>query len=178
MRQSSFQKLLLDSGHANMSHAMAEGLRVAALSKQWVMRARNGFMGCLGIISFFDGQHSLTDDGFTLLPIAVRNASTRGLTLGPFPHPQSPRNVRRMPLPRVVSSRCMPLPIDLPYFPVSPGVANALSPCCLGREGRTQHEWQPTIARWTANDARCLVFVPPPSMSGRSKGQKWITSSL
>ena len=61
--------------------------RMAALSKQWVMRARNGFMGCLGIISFFDGQHSLTDDGFTLLPVAVRNASTRGLTFGTIPLP-------------------------------------------------------------------------------------------
>ena len=51
------------------------------------MRARNGFMGCLGIISFFDGQHSLTDDGFTLLPIVVRKASTRGLTFGTIPSP-------------------------------------------------------------------------------------------
>ena len=50
------------------------------------MRARSGFMGCLGI-SFFDGQHSLTDDGFTLLPIVVRNASTRGLTCGTIPSP-------------------------------------------------------------------------------------------
>ena len=69
-----------------MSHAMAEGLRVAALSKQCVMRARNGFMGCLGIISFSAGQHSLADDGFTLLPVVVRNASTRGFSFGTIPH--------------------------------------------------------------------------------------------
>ena len=98
---------------------------------------------------------------------------------GPFPCPQSPRNIRWMPPPCVASSRRMPPPIDPPYFPVYPGVANALSPCCLGREGRTRHEWQPTIARWTAKRcARRLVFIPPPSVSGRSKGQKWIISSL
>ena len=70
-----------------MSHAMVEGLHVAALSRQWVMRARSRFIGCLGIISFFDGQHSLTDDGLTLLPVAVRNACTRGLTCGTIPSP-------------------------------------------------------------------------------------------
>ena len=112
-------------------------------------------------------------------PLLSEMPAPKSSPAGPSPHPQSPRNVRWMPLPCIVSSRCMPPPIDPPYFPVYPGVANALSPCCLGREGRPRSEWQPTIARWTANIcARCLVFIPPPSMSGQSKGQKWIISSL
>ena len=48
---------------------MAEGLHVATLSRQWVMRARSMFIGCLGMISFLDSQHSLTDNGLTLIPL-------------------------------------------------------------------------------------------------------------
>ena len=70
-----------------MSHATVEGLRMAAFSKQWVIRACSGFICCLGMISFFDGQHSFTDDGLTLLSIAVRNACTRELTCGTIPLP-------------------------------------------------------------------------------------------
>ena len=102
-----------------------------------------------------------------------------GSPLAPFSRPRSPRNVRWMPPPCVVSSRRIPPPIDLPYFLVYPEVANALSPCCLGREGRMQYELQPTIARWTANDAQDAWYLsPPPSVSRRIKGQKWIISSL
>ena len=138
-----------------MSHARAEGLRMAALSKHCVMCARNGFMGCLRIISFSAGQHSLADNGFTLLPVVARNASTRGLTFGTIPSPSvSHEHVQRMPLPRVVRSCSTPPPICLLYFPVCPGVANALSPCCLGREGRPRSQWWLTIARWTANTAQ------------------------
>ena len=144
-----------------MSHATVEGLHVAALSRQWVMRARSGFICCLGIISFFDGQHSLTDDGLTPLPIAVRNACTRGLTCGTIPPPSVPRSIRPMLPPHVVSSRCMPPPIDLPYFPLYPGVASTLSPCCLGWEGRMRREWQPTIAKWITNDAQDAWYSSP-----------------
>ena len=162
-----------------MSHATVEGLRVAALSRQWVMRARSGFIGCLGIISFFDGQHSLTNDGLTLLPVAVRNACTRGLTCRTIPSPSVPRSVQRMLLPCIVSSRRMPPPIDSSLFPsLSRGSQRPIY-MLLGAGGQD--------VAWVAADhcqvdskrrARCLVFVPPPSVSGQSRGQKWIISSL
>ena len=162
-----------------MSHAMAEGLCVAALSKQWVMWARNGFMGCLGIISFFDGQHSLTNDGFTLLLIAVRNASTRGLTFGTIPSPSvsqehpTDASATRCKQPEYASTHRSSL-----FSCLSRGSQCPIS-MLLGAGEQD--------AVWVAADhcqvdskrrARCLVFVPPPSVSGQSKGQKWIISSL
>ena len=136
-----------------MSHAMAEGLCMAALSRQWVMRARSGFMGCLGIISFFDGQHSLTDDGFTLLPVVVRNASTRGLTCGTIPSP----SVSQERPTDASATRCKQQVYASAHrsslFPsLSRGSQHPISMLLGG--GRTRREWQPTIAKWTANDAQ------------------------
>ena len=87
-------------------------------------------------------------------PLLSEMPAPKSSPAGPSPHPQSPRNIHWMPLLCVVSSRHMPLPTDPPYFPVYPGVANTLSPCCLGREGRPRSGWQPTIARWRANDVQ------------------------
>ena len=116
-------------------------------------------MGCLGIISFLAGQHSLADDGFTLLPVVVRKASTRGLTFGTIPSPSVlPGASNGCLCHAFVRSRSTPPPICLLYFPIFPGVANALSPCFLGWEGRPRSQWRLTIARWTANvtqDAWC-----------------------
>ena len=162
-----------------MSQAMTEGLHVAALSKQWVMRARNGFMGCLRTISFFDGQHSLTDDGFTLLPVAVRNASTRELTFGTIPSP----SVSQECLTDASAMHCKQPAYTSPHrsslFPCQSRGSQCPISMLLGAGGQD--------AAWVAADhcqvdskrrARCLVFVPPPSVSGRNKGQKWIISSL
>ena len=91
----------------------------------------------------------MTDSHFS--PLLLEMPAPEGSPSGPSPHLQSPRSVQRMPLPHVVRSRSTPPPICLLYFPVFPGVANALSPCCLGREGRPQSQWWLTIARWTAN---------------------------
>ena len=162
-----------------MSHATAEGLRVAALSRQWVMRALSGFMGCLSIISFFDGQHSLTNDGFTLLPIVVRNASTRGLTCRTIPLPSvsqerptdaSATHCKQQAYASAHRSSLLPS--------LSRGSQRPIS-MLLGAGGQD--------AAWVAANhcqvdskwrTRHLVFVPLPSVSGRSRGQKWIISSL
>ena len=94
-------------------------------------------------------------------PLLSEMPAPEGSPVGPFPRLRFPRSIWQMLLPRIVSSRCMPPPIDLPYFPLYPGVASTLSPCCLGREGRTRHEWQPTIAKWTANDVQDAWYLSP-----------------
>ena len=66
-------------------------------------------------------------------PLLSEMPAPEGSPLGPSPHLLSPRSIQQMPPPCVVSSHSTPPPIYLPYFPVYPGVANALSPCCLGR---------------------------------------------
>ena len=112
-------------------------------------------------------------------PSLLEMPAPEGSPSGPSPHLQSPTSVQRMPPPCVVRSRSTPLPICLLYSPACPGVANALSPCCLGQEGRPQSQWRLTIARWTANvaqDAWCSSLHHP--VSGRSRGQKWISPSL
>ena len=162
-----------------MSHARAEGLRVAALSKQCVMRACNGFMGCLGIISFSAGQHSLADNGFTLLPVVVRNASTRGLTFGTIPSPsvshERPMDASAMRCkePQYASAHMSSL------FPrLSRGSQHPIS-MLLGVGGQAAVSMVADHCQVDSkHHARRLVFVPLPSVSGRSKGQKWISSSL
>ena len=162
-----------------MSHVMVEGLCVAALSRQWVMRAQAMFMGCLGAISFFDSQHSLTEDGLTLLPVVVRNACTRELTRGTIPSPLvSQEHPMDASATCVVSSRRMPPSTDLPFFPLSRGSHRLISMLLgVGRQDAVcvaEDHCQVDSKRRT----RCLVAVPLPSVSGRSKGQKWIISSL
>ena len=116
---------------------MVEGLRVTTLSRQLVMRARTMFVGGRGMMSFSDGQHSLMEHGLISLPVAVRNACTRGLTCGSFPHLQFPRNVQWMLPLCAVSSKRRPPPIVHPFFLLCLEVAIAQSPCCLGGEDRT-----------------------------------------
>ena len=162
-----------------MSHARAEGLRVAALSKHCVMCACNGFMGCLGIMSFLAGQHSLADNGFTLLPIVARNASTRGLTFGIIPSPsvshEHPTDASAM--------RCKELQYASAHmsslFPrLSRGSQRPIS-MLLGAGGQAAVSMVADHCQVDSKcHARCLVFVPPPSVSGRSRDQKWISSSL
>ena len=142
-----------------MSHARAEGLHVATLSKQCVMQARNGFMGCLGIISFSPANTLSSMTGSHFSPSLLEILAPEGSPLGPSPHLQSPRSVQWMPLPRVVRSHSMPPPICLLYFPVFLGVANALSPCCLGREGRPRSQGRLTIARWIAPSQQPTSFL-------------------
>ena len=163
MRQSSLQKFLLDSGHANMSHARAEGLCEAALSKQCVMRARNGFMGCLGIYHFRPANtlSPITDSHFS--PSLFRNASTRGLTFGTIPSPSvsqerpTDASATRCKEPQYASAHMSSL------FPhLSRGSQPPIS-MLLGAGGQATvsmaaDHCQVDNKRW----ARCLVFVPPP----------------
>ena len=162
-----------------MSHATVEGLRLAALSRQWVMQARTMFMGCLGTISFFDGQHSLTEDGLTLLPIAVRNACTRGLTCRTIPSPSvsqerltdaSAMHCKQQAYASIHRSSFFPSLSRGSHHPISMllGVAGQDAACVA--EDHCQVD--------SKRRARHLVAVPLPSVSGRSKGQKWIISSL
>ena len=94
----------------------------------------------------------ITDSHFS--PSLLEMPAPEGSPSGPSPHLQSPMSIQRMPPPRVVRSRSTPPPICLLYFLICPGVANALSPCCLGQEGRPWSQWWLTIARWTANVAQ------------------------
>ena len=162
-----------------MSHARAEGLRVAALSKHSVMYARIGFMGCLGIISFSAGQHSLADNGFTLLPVAARNARTRGLTFGTIPSPSvsherpTDASATRCKQPQYASAHMSSL------FPrLSRGSHRPIS-MLLGAGGQVSVSMAADHCQVDSKRrARCLVLVPLPSVSGRSRGQKWISPSL
>ena len=118
----------------------------------------------------------ITDSHFS--PSLLEMPAPEGSPLGPSPHLQSPKSVQQMPPPRVVRSRSMPPPICLLYFPVCPGVASALSPCCLGAGGQAVVSMVADHCQVdNKHRTRRLVFVPPPSVSGRSKGQKWISSS-
>ena len=150
---------------------MVEGLRMAALSRQWVMRAHSGFIGCLGIISFFDG--------LTLLPVAVRNACTRELTCGTIPLPSVSQEHPTDASATHCKQQAYASAHRSSLFPsLSRGSQRPIS-MLLGAGGQD--------AAWVAADhcqvdskqcTRCLVFVPPPSVSGQSRGQKWIISSL
>ena len=148
-----------------MSHARAEGLRVAALSKQCVMRARTG--SSVLAISFSASQYSLADNGLHSLSLLEMPAPEGHLR----DHFQSSNGCLRHTFkePQYAST-----PICLLYFPVCPGVANALSPVAWGgRAGRGLALAADHCQVDSKHRARRLVFIPPPSVSGRSKGQKF-----
>ena len=112
-------------------------------------------------------------------PSLLEMPAPEGSPSGPSPHLQSPMSIQRMPPPRVVRSCSMPPPICLLYFPrLSRGSQCPIS-MLLGAGGQAAVSMAADHCQVDSKrHARRLVFVPPPSVSGRSRGQKWISSSL
>ena len=115
-----------------------------------------------------DGQHPHRMRGLTCLPVAIKNACTRGLTCGTIPLPPVTQNHPVATSAMHCKEHVHKLPsTGLPYFPLGLVTTITQFPCWLGR-GRRWGGSSTTSARSTEGDvpATELSFLSHPSAGG------------